>query len=86
MKKQKHWTLSLEYSKYKLDGNLGFHDDHNLEYLVGGAFAQDNEIPLTLVVIRIPVLCQSQMGNSLLSLTCPHHDLTNPPYHQASSI
>ena len=39
VKKQKHWHLSLEYSKYKLDGNLDFQDDHNIEYVVDGGFA-----------------------------------------------
>ena len=50
--KQKHWRLSLMYSKYWWDGNLDFQDDHNKEYLVDGSFAQDNEILLALVVVR----------------------------------
>ena len=86
MKKQKHWQLSLEYSKYKLNGNLDFQDDHNIEYLVDGGFAQDNEILLALVVVRVPVLFQSQMENSLLSLTCHHNVVTNPPYRQATNL
>ena len=49
-KKQKHWQLSFEYSKYKLDGNLDFQDDHNIEHLVDGGSSQDNEILLDLVV------------------------------------
>ena len=60
--KQKHWQLSLEYPKW--DDDLDFQDDHNKEYMVDGGFAQDNEILLAFVVVRAPVLFQSEMENS----------------------
>ena len=84
--KQKHWRLSLMYSKYWWDGNLDFQDDHNKEYLVDGSFAQDNEILLALVVVRVLDLFQSQRENSLLSLACPHHVPINSPHPQATDL
>ena len=63
---RKHWQLSLEYSKYCLDGNLDFQDGHSNEYLADGGFAQDNfEVRLALVVVRVPRLFQTEMENSL---------------------
>ena len=58
----------------------------NKEYLVDGGFAQDNEILLALVVVRVLDLFQSQRENSLLSLACPHHVLINSPHPQATDL
>ena len=41
---------------------------------------------LALVVVRVLVLFQSQMEDSLPSLACPHHVLIHSPYRQATDL
>ena len=84
--KQKHWHLSLKYSKYWWGGNLHFQDDHNKECFIDDGFAQDNEILPALVVVRVLDLFQNQRENSLLPLACPHHVLINSPHPQATDL